>query len=56
MEDNYYFLVLDIENLDEPEEYDTLDSEEELNFEGEEEWRLQSTSRICLKKTMALDH
>lgn len=39
MEDNYYFLVLDIdiENLDEPEEYDMLDSEEELDFEGEEE-------------------
>lgn len=37
MEDNYYFLVLDIENPDEPEEYDTLESEEELDFEGDEE-------------------
>lgn len=37
MEDNYYFLVLDIENLDEPEEYITLEAEEELNFEGDEE-------------------
>ena len=46
MEDNYYFLVLDIENLDEPEEYDMLDSEEELDFEGDEEWKLQNISRM----------
>lgn len=46
MEDNYYFLVLDIENQDEPEEYDTLDSEEELDFEEDEEWKLQSISKM----------